>query len=187
MSLIAPDGEHRTPKHLGERRNIDPLWLPAIAVVTAVVLLVAIWSAQFPPSPAIQDAYTAPVIAAAPIYQPTGADSSPVTSTTVAPPPSLAHLMVWPPLADCESGEWDRNGVPIAGSARWDDTRDGYSGGLHFTAQTWTAFRPVSFPPAAAQATVAEQEIVAERVLAAQGWNAWPVCSRKLNLTGGRT
>ncbi len=40
------------------------------------------------------------------------------------------------------------------------------------------------FAPVAHQATREEQIVVAERVLAKQGWNAWPACSRKTGVRG---
>jgi resuscitation-promoting factor RpfA len=87
---------------------------------------------------------------------------------------------VWARLGDCESGEWDRYGRPIPGSARWDDRRGYHEGGLHFAPSTWDAYRDPRMPGHAGYAHVWDQVWVAERVLAAQGWGAWPVCSRKL-------
>src|SRR5690606_20551051 len=40
------------------------------------------------------------------------------------------------------------------------------------------------FAPRADLATRGQQIVVAERVLANQGWGAWPVCSRKSGVTG---
>ncbi|MBV9922466.1 MAG: transglycosylase family protein, partial [Pseudonocardia sp.] len=40
------------------------------------------------------------------------------------------------------------------------------------------------FAAMAHRATREEQIVVAERVLAGQGWKAWPVCSRKAGATG---
>jgi hypothetical protein len=51
------------------------------------------------------------------------------------------------------------------------DTGNGFYGGLQFTLQTWYAYGGTGNP---ADASIAEQEAVAERVLAAQGWGAWP-------------
>lgn len=78
---------------------------------------------------------------------------------------------VWEKLAHCEStSRWDYNGS------------SGFDGGLQFLPGTWTAFKPDSYPAYAWQATKAQQVAVAERVLDAQGWNAWPTCARKLGL-----
>jgi len=81
---------------------------------------------------------------------------------------SAADGTVWDKLAQCESsGNWAIN------------TGNGYYGGLQFTMSTWTAHGGTGSPAAASR----EQQIaVAERVLATQGWGAWPACSSKLGL-----
>jgi resuscitation-promoting factor RpfA len=81
-----------------------------------------------------------------------------------------APASVWDKVAQCESGgNWDT------------DTGNGYYGGLQFSAGTW---REYGGSGSAADASREEQIAVAERVLAAQGWGAWPVCSRKAGATG---
>ncbi len=78
---------------------------------------------------------------------------------------------VWARLAECESGgDWDYNG------------RDVFDGGLQFHPTTWSSFRLRRHPRFAWQATPMEQIAVARRVLAAEGWNAWPACSAALGL-----
>lgn len=95
---------------------------------------------------------------------------------------------LWYRLADCESGV-RRGGTPVAGSARWDygltpgETAP-FEGGLQFAPSTWDQFRDAGMPDHAGYASPAQQIAVAERVLAAQGWGAWPVCSRMLGLRG---
>lgn len=94
---------------------------------------------------------------------------------------------VWDRLADCESGSWDSKAEPIEHSARWDyGTRrrepDFYEGGLNFHPGTWDAYRSANMPAHAGQASKADQIQVAEHVRAAQGWHAWPRCTRKLGL-----
>lgn len=95
-------------------------------------------------------------------------------------------LSVWMRIADCESGEWDADADPIPGSARWSYGSEAdhhlFEGGLHFEPSTWEEFRDPSMPPHAGEATPVAQLVVAERVLEQQGWDAWPVCSRKLGL-----
>ena len=82
---------------------------------------------------------------------------------------------VWDALARCESsGRWDAEGVV--------DGRVVHRGGLQFTDGTWAAFRPVGFPEVASDASREQQIVVAERVLARQGWEAWPACSARLGL-----
>ena len=97
-------------------------------------------------------------------------------------------LTVWLEIADCESGEWDAQSDPQAGSARWaygtrESTR--FEGGLHFAPQTWDAFRDPNMPDHAGQAVPVAQIVVAERVLDDQGWQAWPVCSEKIGVRDG--
>lgn len=88
-----------------------------------------------------------------------------VTGTANAAPDSA-----WDKLAQCESGgNWSIN------------TGNGYYGGLQFNQTTWRAFGGSGSPHGASRA---EQIAVAERTLAAQGWNAWPVCSRKAGVRG---
>lgn len=83
----------------------------------------------------------------------------------------------WCALAACESGD----GTP--GSARWDyNGRSGYLGGVQFLPSTYSAYRLPGHPEHAWQATPAQQVEVARRVQAAQGWSAWPVCSRRVGL-----
>ena len=62
------------------------------------------------------------------------------------------------------------------------NSRVSYHGGLQFDARTWSAYRPEGFPALASEATREQQIEVAERVLARQGWGAWPACSRRLGL-----
>jgi LysM repeat protein len=87
-----------------------------------------------------------------------------------APAASAEGGSTWDRLAQCESGgNWSIN------------TGNGFYGGLQFTAGTWAAF---GGPGLAQHATREQQIAVAERVLAKQGWGAWPVCSRKAGVTG---
>lgn len=74
----------------------------------------------------------------------------------------------WDALAACESsGNWSIH------------TGNGYSGGIQFHPRTWTAYKPPGAPAHAWQATKAQQIQAGVRVLAVQGPNAWPTCSRK--------
>lgn len=88
-----------------------------------------------------------------------------ITGTATA-----ASASIWDRLAQCESGgKWNIN------------TGNGYQGGLQFSARTWRAFGGTG---SASKASRAQQIAVAERVLAAQGWGAWPSCSRKIGVRG---
>lgn len=90
-----------------------------------------------------------------------------------APAASAAPDSAWDRLAQCESGgNWSIN------------TGNGYHGGLQFSPSTWRGFGGGEFAPVAHQASRAEQIVVAERVLAQQGWNAWPSCSRQTGVRG---
>jgi len=72
----------------------------------------------------------------------------------------------WDGIAQCESG------------GKWNTaTGNGYFGGLQFSPSTWKAYGGKG---SAHKASKSEQIKVAERVLAAQGWKAWPACSKKL-------
>ncbi len=88
----------------------------------------------------------------------------------LATPAFAAPDSTWDKLAQCESG------------GRWNiNTGNGFSGGLQFTPSTWKAFGGTG---SAHNASREEQIAVAERVLAGQGWGAWPSCSKKVGATG---
>ena len=92
------------------------------------------------------------------------------TPVALAANAEAAPSSVWDKIAQCESGgNWSIN------------TGNGYYGGLQFSSSTWRAYGGSG---SASNASRAEQIAVAERVLAAQGWGAWPVCSRKAGATG---
>ena len=94
-----------------------------------------------------------------------------LASTALAGPAEAVSGRTWDRLAQCESsGNWSIN------------TGNGYYGGLQFYQPTWEAFGGLEYARRAHRATRREQIIVAERVLAAQGWGAWPACSARLGL-----
>jgi LysM repeat protein len=83
----------------------------------------------------------------------------------------------WDRLAKCESG----------GDGLWRaNTGNSFYGGLQFTRSTWKAFGGHEFAPNAHQASREEQIAVAERTVDAQGWKAWPACTKKLGMRGVR-
>lgn len=101
-----------------------------------------------------------------------------VTGAAVAAPlmaagnASAATASQWDAVAQCESGgNWSIN------------TGNGYYGGLQFSASTWAAYGGTAYAPQADQAGKAQQIAVAEKVLAAQGKGAWPVCGTGLSST----
>ncbi|WIB67641.1 transglycosylase family protein [Curtobacterium sp. MCBD17_035] len=93
-----------------------------------------------------------------------------VTGVALAAPANAASESTWDQIAQCESsGNWATN------------TGNGYSGGLQFSQSTWAANGGTGTP---ASASKSEQIAVANRVLASQGWGAWPACSSRLGLSG---
>jgi len=75
----------------------------------------------------------------------------------------------WWDLCLCESGgNWSMKGR--------------YHGGFSFHPRTWAAYRSKGLPKYAYLATPGEQIRVARKVRAAQGWEAWPECSRRIGL-----
>jgi hypothetical protein len=89
----------------------------------------------------------------------------------LAPAATAAPDSDWDALAQCESGgDWSIN------------TGTGFHGGLQFSPSTWSGYGGEEFAPYAYQASREEQIVVGERVLAGQGWGAWPSCSSQLGL-----
>jgi LysM repeat protein len=87
-----------------------------------------------------------------------------------AAPAQAAPTSVWDRVAACESGgNWHIN------------TGNGYYGGLQFSLATWHGYGGAGNPANASKST---QIAIAEKVLAGQGWGAWPVCSVKAGATG---
>lgn len=75
-------------------------------------------------------------------------------------------------------GIWDCIEQHEGGGYGWTaDTGNGYYGGLQFTAQTWDGYGGQAYAPTANLASPADQVAVAQKVLASQGWGAWPVSS----------
>lgn len=72
----------------------------------------------------------------------------------------------WYAIAQCESG------------GRWNlNTGNGYYGGLQFALSTWLGYGGGPFDGTGPfPYSDDEQIVVAERVLAGQGWQAWPNC-----------
>jgi LysM repeat protein len=87
-----------------------------------------------------------------------------------AAPAQAAPTSVWDRVAACESG------------GNWHiSTGNGYYGGLQFSLATWHGYGGSGNPADASKST---QIAIAEKVLAGQGWGAWPVCSVKAGATG---
>ena len=91
-------------------------------------------------------------------------------ATMSMPAANAVDGATWDALAQCESGgNWSIN------------TGNGFYGGLQFTRQSWNG---VGMSGSPANATRAQQIEAGERLLAIQGWGAWPACSAKLGLYG---
>ncbi|MFC3964406.1 resuscitation-promoting factor Rpf1 domain-containing protein [Nocardia jiangsuensis] len=79
--------------------------------------------------------------------------------------------------------DWDRLATCEAGGNWGINTGNGFQGGLQFSPSTWKSHGGGEFAASAHNASREEQIVVAERVLASQGWGAWPSCSSKLGLS----
>jgi len=96
-----------------------------------------------------------------------------VLSLSIAAPADAHYAPsgVWDRLAQCESGgNWKIN------------TGNGYSGGIQFHPDTWRGYGGTKYASHAHKATKSQQIKIAKKVLAGQGWKAWPACSKKLGL-----
>ncbi|MGN9795778.1 transglycosylase family protein [Streptomyces sp. OZ13] len=78
---------------------------------------------------------------------------------------SAADASTWDRVAECESGG--------AWSA---DFGNGFYGGLQFSEEVWAAYGGTAYAPSADLASRSQQIAVAEKVLAAEGPQAWPAC-----------
>ena len=75
----------------------------------------------------------------------------------------------WDALAACESsGDWHAN------------TSNGYYGGVQMDLTFWRNYGGLRYAARPDLATKAQQIVVAERGLAAQGVGAWPTCGWRL-------
>jgi resuscitation-promoting factor RpfA len=91
-----------------------------------------------------------------------------VTIPLIFEAPAQALQDTWDTLARCESGgNWNAN------------TGNGYYGGLQFSNTTWHSYGGGAYAGTANHATRSQQIAIAEKVLRAQGWKAWPACSRR--------
>jgi hypothetical protein len=88
-------------------------------------------------------------------------------------------LVFGPPVRAAEGDQWDRL-AHCESSGNWRaNTGNGYYGGLQFSHRTWTAFGGGAYASTANNATRLQQIAIAEKVRHAQGWKAWPACSRR--------
>ena len=91
----------------------------------------------------------------------------------LAVPAQAAPESTWDKLAECES------------SSNWGiNTGNGYYGGVQFSQSTWEGFGGSEYASRADLASREQQIAIAERVLAGQGWGAWPTCSAQVGARG---
>ena len=92
-------------------------------------------------------------------------------AATLAAPADAATTRTWNRLAQCESG------------GRWHiNTGNGYYGGLQISRSTWYGFGGGRYAALPSRASKTQQIQVAERIKRAQGWGAWPTCSRRIGV-----
>ncbi|MFP1629098.1 transglycosylase family protein [Streptomyces sp. 5K101] len=85
---------------------------------------------------------------------------------------SAADAATWDRVAECESG------------GMWSaDLGNGFYGGLQLSQQTWEEFGGTAYAPSADLASRSQQIAVAEKVLDAQGPDAWQACAPIAGLT----
>lgn len=88
-----------------------------------------------------------------------------------APKVAAQTWTVWDELRLCEAPDW---------AGGWQaNTGNGYYGGLQFSLSSWRGVGGTGYPHQHSRET---QIVMGERLLAAQGWGAWPTCSQKLGL-----
>ena len=159
-----------------ERRSRTPIWvgLGALVALTAAVIIGTVLRTGTPGG--VTPAASAPAAAAPPSAQ------APAIPPATAPNAAQPGAPITPadiPSTGTPAGTWDKVAQCESGGNWATSTGNGFHGGLQFTASTWRSFGGTGMPH---QASRTEQIAVAERVLAAQGWKAWPACSHKLGL-----
>lgn len=111
------------------------------------------------------------------------------TTTTVQEPPPPPPAPIPPPeppsppraIQAPDAGTWDAIAACESGQ-RWDDTRGGYEGGLHFMPDTWVRAGGRIYAEHAYEATRGQQIEIAQAWLERTSWAQWPTCSRNLGL-----
>ncbi|MGR8010127.1 transglycosylase family protein [Streptomyces hypolithicus] len=85
---------------------------------------------------------------------------------------NAAEVTTWDRVADCESG------------GMWSaDLDNGFYGGLQISQETWSSYGGTAYAPRADLASRSQQVKIAEKILAAQGPQAWPSCALITGLT----
>jgi hypothetical protein len=121
--------------------------------------------------PVVPPAAVPPTREEAPAYGERAAALADFLDRGASSPIRSAGPTIWDALAGCESGgDWHAN------------TGNGFFGGLQFHPGTWLSHGGATFARSAHLATREQQILIARRVLASQGWVAWPVCSIQIGL-----
>jgi hypothetical protein len=173
------------------------LLIVLLIAIPLVIVLVLVGERVYPDAPVVVSTTSTTVdaglIPAVTIEAPTTTTTVTTTSTSMprshetaptAPPAATPTGDIWDRLADCESGEWDAHRQPIAGTADWASTSDGYEGGVHFMNSTWLGGGGGQYAPHANLATREQQIDIARSVLRGSSVSQqWPVCGPKVGLT----
>lgn len=114
--------------------------------------------------------------------------AQPVSATRAVhtPPPPAPGPPPKPAAYDCAKDQWPWGCVAKCESGgNWRiNTGNGHYGGLQFSQRTWEGFGGAKYAPRADLASRKEQIAIARKVVASQGWGAWPHCSQRYGLKG---
>lgn len=120
------------------------------------------------------------LMAARPLPATTTPATLPATTTTTASPATPAVELAPPVVIEAADGSvWDRLAQCESGGNWSINTGNGFYGGLQFALASWRGVGGEGYPH---EASREEQIIRAEKLLAIQGWGAWPGCARRLGL-----
>ena len=173
---VASDPAKRVVASIGAsgRRSLKPIWVSLGAVVAlSAALIVGTMLRTGTPDGNTSSAASVPGAVPRPPRKHRQCPRRP------CPSPRRPALRPLPPTPEPPVSTWDKVAQCESGGNWATSTGNGFHGGLQFTTSTWRSFGGSGVPH---QASRTEQIAVAERVLAAQGWKAWPACSRKLGL-----
>ncbi|MBC2903286.1 transglycosylase family protein [Streptomyces cupreus] len=111
---------------------------------------------------------------------------APGAAHAAPPPPTVPGTTAMRVPYDCAEDQWPWGCIAeCESSGNWHiNTGNGFYGGLQFWQPTWEEFGGLKYAPRADLATREQQIAVAQEVLAVQGWEAWPVCSKRYGLKG---
>lgn len=180
MATAQPSGDavlSATPRAIDVAHPAEPVLFPAVQVhqvgLGGVIAGAVTAGSAREVTPTVRPA-TSTVTAKAkaakvePEPKPSAAPEPAPAPAPAPPAPAVAPGSPWDALAACEAGgNWGIN------------TGNGYYGGLQFSLSSWRAVGGTGYPHEASRET---QIAMGERLRAAQGWGAWPACSRRVGL-----